>query len=206
MAAARLVRASGVVTPTRWWLVRHAPIARERRGTIVGRTDVPAELPIDGAVLRGLLPVAPAWIVSPARRALSTAEALGAAAWTVEPDLREQDFGAWEGEAWVDLLRSDRLAAAYLDAYDHVRPPGGESLADVRDRVWPALERLAGASLGPDVVMVTHAGPIRCVLAEILGIPLGSVLKLSLDPLSLSVAESAGESWQVHRINQQGFR
>ncbi len=187
---------------TRWWLVRHAPVARERPGTIVGRTDVPARLPIDAAELRQRLPAAPVWVVSAATRALQTASALGAANWIVEPDLREQDFGSWEGATWAEVLERDAHAAAYLAAYDQVRPPRGECLADVRERVWPVISRLAAAGPGPDVVLVMHAGPIRCVLAQILGIPLGSALKLSVDPLSLSLAESAEGSWQVRSINE----
>lgn len=194
----------GGATGTRWWLVRHAPIVPEKRGTIVGRTDAPAGLPIEAATPRRLLPETALWFVSPALRAAQTAAALGATSWATEPDLQEQDFGAWEGKTWAELLRTESLAGRYLEAYDRVRPPRGECLEDVRARVRPVLARLASELSARDVIVVTHAGPIRCLVCDVLGIPLGSALKLSIDHLSVTLLEGQAGAWQVRGVNWGG--
>ncbi len=193
-----------MVGPVRFWLVRHAPIKREARGTIVGRTDVSAELPIAGRLTRAVLPDRALWVASPALRARQTADALGASELRLEPDLLEQDFGVWEGATWDRLLAEEPHAAAFLAAYDRLQPPGGESLDQVRLRAWAALERIAAVAETPDVVLVIHSGPIRCLLAEILGIPLNQALKLSVDHLSVSPIEGGPWGWQVRGINWAG--
>jgi alpha-ribazole phosphatase len=68
---------------------------------------------------------------------------------------REQAFGAWEGKRWDEVD-----GRAYLDQWTTATPPGGESIGDVQARVSAAL-----ADAGDDVLVITHAGPIRCALA-----------------------------------------
>lgn len=56
-----------------------------------------------------------------------------------------------------------------LDAYweDPFRkPPGGESVAEMYDRVHPALDRIATAHPGTGLIIVTHGGPVRVAGAE----------------------------------------
>ena len=186
---------------TRWWLIRHAPIAEPYRGRIVGRTDVEIARPVDVAALRQGLPERPEWVVSPALRARQTAEALGARTWRVVPELAEQDFGRWEGESWTELIDRDPEAARFQEAYDHIRPPGGEALLEVQRRCWSALEALAADPPAPDVVVVAHSGPIRCLVAKILEIPLGVVARLSIDYLSLTRIDGGPDFWQVRAVN-----
>jgi len=188
---------------TRWWLVRHAPIASEWRGRIVGRTDVEADLAFDPAELRAGLPAEAVWLSSPLRRAVQTATALGAPTLHHIDAFAEQDHGDWEGETWSALARTDPEARAYWEAYDRLRPPGGESLEDVQRRVIPAFERLSVEHAGQNLVAVIHAGPIRCLLAHVLGFPLGNALKLSVDHLSVCRLEGMGPHWQVLSLNQR---
>lgn len=81
---------------------------------------------------------------------------------SVETDARitEMDFGAWEGRRW------DALPRAELDAWAadffHARPHGGETVAELRDRVADALRdhRAAGPAL-----LITHAGVLKAAAA-----------------------------------------
>ena len=50
------------------------------------------------------------------------------------------------------------------------RPPGGESFAEMISGSAPAMERLAGAHAGEDVVAVSHGGAIRAAVAHCLRI------------------------------------
>jgi 2,3-bisphosphoglycerate-dependent phosphoglycerate mutase len=89
-----------------------------------------------------------------------------------DPGLREQDLGALEGTSSVT---ADRPADASGDAafdvinqfYDepYTLPPGGESVAQMYDRVHRTLRRLAAARPGAELIVVTHGGPVRVATA-----------------------------------------
>ena len=78
---------------------------------------------------------------------------------TVLPDLREKDFGSWEGLTDVEVL------SRFPDARS--RPWGdAESTDDVAHRVLAALHRIADSHPGGSVVVVAHGGPLRAVRAQ----------------------------------------
>ncbi len=101
-------------------------------------------------------------------RARETAEIVGAALrLPVQLDcrLREANRGDWEGQRFIDIARHQpELYAAWLRAGEHFRFPGGESLAEQRDRVMAALTDIRSSSELP-VLVVCHGGTIRVVLA-----------------------------------------
>jgi probable phosphoglycerate mutase len=103
------------------------------------------------------------WATSPFRRAIETAHRLGAAAPTVEPRLRELDYGEWRGRGLAEV---DALG---VNLGWEGRPPGGESPAEVWGRARGWLDELA-AGPGPDSwVAVTHGGVIRALVGGALG-------------------------------------
>lgn len=67
------------------------------------------------------------------------------------------------GRSFRDLLGRVKTPAA-------VRFPGGESLADLMDRVLPAVAVIRARHEGVTAALVAHDGPIRVVLAEALGL------------------------------------
>jgi len=93
---------------------------------------------------------------SPFVRALETARLLGAAL-GLEPrvveDLREQDFGELRGRSYADY--ADDPSARGLGRWSH-RPPGGETLEEVAQRAGKALDAIAAAHLGQEVIVVSH--------------------------------------------------
>ena len=79
---------------------------------------------------------------------------------TINEDLTEMDFGAWENTLWDDVPRQE--LDAWADDFYHARPHGGESVAMLQTRVRRALKsRPEGA-----VLWVGHAGLYRSLLAE----------------------------------------
>jgi broad specificity phosphatase PhoE len=142
---------------TRLVLCRHAD---------PGRPDAPAEL------ARSLQPITFAAIyTSPLERALATARAIaGGRDLTPTPveDLREIDLGAVDGlpfEEYPKALQQDLLQRPAGAAF-----PGGESFADVRARATRAVDVIVARHPGATVAVVAHAGPIRALLADWLGI------------------------------------
>ncbi|NLP17624.1 MAG: histidine phosphatase family protein [Firmicutes bacterium] len=84
--------------------------------------------------------------------------------------LRELDFGHWEGLSFTEV------EAAYpqevKDAFaqpDAFRPPGGESVVELRARVVKAWEGIIQENRAGTIMIVTHGGPIRVLWGYWLG-------------------------------------
>jgi len=76
---------------------------------------------------------------------------------TAVPDLREREFGTWEGLTDREIL--DRFPQA------HHGPWGdGETPEAMSRRVLEALRRIAETHPGATVLVVSHGGPLRAVL------------------------------------------
>ncbi len=139
-----------------------------------GRADVPlAEAPEAGAA--ALVQTAGASIErivsSPSSRALLVARAVAAqtgAPLHTDDRLQEMDFGAWEQRLWSALPRAeiDAWAAAPL----RYQPGGGESVEQMLTRVRRAWTGIASSA--DTTLVVTHAGPIRCLLHLARGVPI----------------------------------
>jgi broad specificity phosphatase PhoE len=128
---------------------------------------------------------------SPMERARLTAGAVVAALGvplTLVDDLRELSLGEWEGYT-VDEIRArpgDPYARWIRDPVLHL-PPGGEPLPAVQQRALRAVEAIAAAHPdGDDVLIVSHGGLISAFLAHWLGMPLGSIWRLTVGNGSLS--------------------
>ena len=114
------------------------------------------------------------------------AEAIGATP-VVDAAWDEQDFGDWDGASVHDLAREqpDELARLRHDA-TYARP-GGETHAELAERVLAAYSRVVVA--GGTTVVVCHRKPIMVVLADVLGIPHERVWRLAAAPGSLNALE-----------------
>jgi broad specificity phosphatase PhoE len=142
---------------TRLVLCRHAD---------PGAPDAPAEL---AQILRQV-PFAAVY-TSPLERAVATARSI-AEGRNLTPvlvdDLREIDLGAVDGLAFEEY--PSELQEALLRSPATAAFPGGESFADVRARVVPAVDAIVARHKCASVAVVAHAGPIRALLAHWLGI------------------------------------
>jgi broad specificity phosphatase PhoE len=201
------------MTVTRFWLIRHAMVDENARARLYGTMDVAlceATLLEQAPMYRSLarrLPYPAAWKVSPLSRTHRTAAAIFAAGYprvepVIESDLIEQHLGEWQGLVHAALpARLTLPAHAFWPLGGHERPPGGEAIADVIERVGAALERLADVHAGEDVVAVTHGGTIRAGVAHALGIGPDNVLHLSVGNLSLTRLERHPDAWRVVCVN-----
>ena len=101
-----------------------------------------------------------------------------------QPDWDEQDYGDLEGRTIADLAAADpdRLQRLRRDA--SARCPGGESHADLEERVVAAYEREVAA--GGTVVVATHRMAILAVLGHVLGADLEHVWRLAIAPASMT--------------------
>ena len=139
---------------------------------------------------------------SPLRRAYDTAKAIAErTGLDIIPrdDLREIDSGKWQG------LHFDELEEKYAEGYGvwlhnigNAKTPDGESVKELYDRAWSAIEAIAEENPSGVVAVSTHATPIRAILCRLHGctadhmknIPWGS-------NASIAIIEFDSDKWQI---------
>ena len=110
---------------------------------------------------------------------------------------REIGFGAWEGLTPDEIIANDAdaLERFYKDPVRN-RPEGAEPLETFSNRVWQAYTDLSRNHANQNVLIVGHAGVIRAITANILGMDLENVysnLKIEYGGIVTSTIEDAKE-------------
>lgn len=137
-------------------------------------------------------PVDRAW-TSPCPAAAETALALGLQART-DPALRDMDYGDWAGLRLADIPEAE--LARWMQG---IAPPGGESVAALRQRAELWLEHRAGET--GRVVAVTHAAWIRAALISVLDAGPDAFWRIDVAPLSVCRLSYNAGKWVVQSVN-----
>lgn len=139
-------------------------------------------------------------LTSPLTRAIRTAELAGLSGASTDPDLREWDYGGYEGVTTPEVHRTRPDWYLFTDGVapgpeDHP----GESPDEVGRRADRVLAHIEDALAGGDVVLVAHGHFLRVLTARYLGLPAadgrlfqlatGTVSKLSTEHDRPVVAE-----------------
>ncbi|HEY3143680.1 MAG TPA: histidine phosphatase family protein [Acidimicrobiales bacterium] len=148
-------------------------------------------------------PPEPVLYASPLERAQQTAapiaDALGCAIQT-EDDLTDLDIGEWTGmELKVAVKRKEWTAIQRHPS--GFRFPGGESFMDMQARMVAAIERMRAQHPGQLVVAVSHADPIRSLVAHALGSHLDMFQRIMISPGSLTAIAFGDEGPAVLTVN-----
>lgn len=99
-----------------------------------------------------------------AQTAAPVAERLGVPVTAVDA-LRELDVGRWSGSTREQIFARDAVLLADFDGGDpDVRPGGGESRRELRERVREAAACLAEDHPQADLLLVVHRGVIRALV------------------------------------------
>lgn len=100
---------------------------------------------------------------------------------SLEADLQELHFGAWEGRSAAELMQTDAdaLGRFWTDPYAFT-PPGGEPLLAFEARVLGALQRLQARHAGERLLLITHGGVMRLLLAGARGLPPADLLQVDV--------------------------
>jgi alpha-ribazole phosphatase len=171
---------------TTLWLVRHG----QTDWNVEGRYQGHADIPLNETGLSQARKLAEqltgrsfqAIFSSDLIRARVTAEILGQALHLpvqVEPRLREVDQGDWEGMLFKDIaVRYAAEMALRKEDPAGARPPNGESLAELADRIAAAASSIAVAYPESDVLVVSHGLSIATLLAQARGIPITEAYSL----------------------------
>jgi len=142
---------------------------------------------------------------SPLLRAVQTA-AIVAAPHGIEPQpleaLTECDVGRWEGLDWqaIRYLDAENYQRFMLNPAEHGYP-GGESFADVYQRVSVALDELLRLHAGEGILVVAHHVVNRTYLASLMGLAPDQARQVTLDNCGISVVVCEGDSISVSTLN-----
>lgn len=132
---------------------------------------------------------------SPLERARETAapiaRALGQRA-RVRSGLLECDFGEWTGRSLSELSKLPEWSTVQR-APSVFRFPGGESFAEMQFRIVSTLDALRSEHQGGTIVCVSHADPIKAVVAHALGTHLDLFQRIVISTCSITTL-----AWSTH--------
>lgn len=105
--------------------------------------------------------------------------------------LRERHMGRLQGIKIEELQQGEHVEIYQQWLADRInfRVPEAENFIDLGQRIVPAIEELAAAFAGRRVAVAGHAGPIRVMLAHVLGLPLDNIFRLGVNHCSIHVIE-----------------
>ncbi|MBX6372537.1 MAG: bifunctional RNase H/acid phosphatase [Acidothermus sp.] len=128
-------------------------------------------------------------VSSPLARCRQTAAAIAEAVElpvAVDDDLREVDFGLWEGLTFAVVERRWPRELALWLADTAISPPNGESYDELRLRISAVASRIVNRNRGRTVCVVTHSRPIAMFVANALAAPVASIYRLHVEPASIT--------------------
>jgi len=195
------------------FLIRHGEVKWNRENSYIGSTDLPlnahgrsqAGLVAECLAGRNVSAVYSSDLVRARETAEIIAARLGLPVDTV-PDLREVDYGEWEG------LTESEVRERYPEVFvewrlnpSRVRIPGGETFAELRDRAFPAFCRIAQAHAGENIAVVAHKSTNRVILCSILGVDINHYRRIGQGNSALNVIETRKDGRMVvEAINESG--
>jgi alpha-ribazole phosphatase len=116
----------------------------------------------------------------------------------VDPRLQELNFGDWEGQRFDDI---DQVALQnWTDNFATATPPNGESFAELYARTGEFWQELL-ANPCDQVVVVTHAGVIRALLARVLSLPHANAFQFRIDAGSVHKLQCVGDYIYLEYVN-----
>ena len=188
---------------TRLWWVRHGPTHEKN---FVGWRDVPADLSDQALIERvaSYLPDHAIVIASDLRRASATASAIGRNRQRLpdHPDLREFNFGAWDGLHFSEVAERDPdLSRRFWEEPGDLAAPEGESWNTVALRVNAVVDALCAQHVGQDIILIAHIGVIMTQIQRASGSTAYQAMGHKIDNLSVTDMTRRPDGWQIGRIN-----
>jgi broad specificity phosphatase PhoE len=181
-------------------VVRHGRTEENASGLLLGRRVDPGLDPLGVRQAEALATVvsrAHRVVCSPLRRTRETAAALGLPV-TIDERWVEIDYGTLDGTPLAEVP-----AATWAEWRGDIAfvPGGGESLAQVGERVRAACDDLLEEAKTHDVVVVSHVSPIKAAAAWALGAVDEVVWRMYCAPASITEIGTAGPTPSLHSFN-----
>ena len=186
-------------------LLRHGQTSHNADSLLQGQVDLPLDdVGIVQAKRAGAY-ISSRWdvhtiITSPLVRTHQTIEHAGfdPGLVTVDDRWREIDFGDLEGRPVRDAITE---LTEKWSADPEYRPSGGESIQALHDRVTAACAEVTRMASTQNVLVVTHATPIKSAAVWALDGPVSMVLKMWVGLGSISVFDEARGEVRLRELN-----
>jgi alpha-ribazole phosphatase len=194
--------------PTRVYLMRHGEVANGAERRYNGHIDV--DITENGVRqmhrLAGLLAgkvlsaVYSSDLIRSVKGARIIADKAGISPTSLEV-LRERSVGAWEGLTAEEI--KERFPEEYLlwraDLLNY-RPPGGECLLDVKNRILPPYKRIVESHPGAEIALLLHGGVNRIILADALGMEIANLFRIDQAFGALNIIDYFEDGMAVVRL------
>jgi len=116
-------------------------------------------------------------------------------------ELRERSVGKWEG------LTVEEIKSRYPEEYAvwrtdllNYRPPDGECLLDVKNRILPVFKGLVDSHRGQEIGMLLHGGVNRVILADAFGMDLMNLFRIDQSFGALNIIDYHEDGMAVVRL------
>ena len=184
------------------YLIRHTTPLIEA-GICYGQTDLDVTDSFESELkrIRTVLPDLNDPIVysSPLKRCLKLALGLNIKEPIVDQRVIEVTFGDWEMKPWEEVHRQN--PAYWKNGFVEQAPPNGETFRQVYERASSFLDEILNNDKN-EIVVVSHGGTIRTMLAHIIDLPLEKLFYIHLDFGSVSAIEKDERKTRVQFVNR----
>lgn len=194
-------------------LIRHGETDHNKGRLTLGRFDAPLNEQgrAQAAAVAASFRTAPdALYTSPLSRARETALAIGrSTGLAVQEDtaLIEMDVGEMEHLTGVELRERypDFLRRWVSSEVAEARMPGGETLAEVQERAWAAVQSWRAALADGEVVAVSHNFVIGALVCRAIGLPLAEFRRIKHELASRTVLDIGEDGGTLLLLNDQSY-
>jgi len=127
------------------------------------------------------------------KRALDTAQVIAShhgLTVQVEPDLREIEVGELEGLSLAELSTSfGQFLLQWREGKGQEKLPGGESVAELAERVWHSIQRIKEKHANGTVAIVSHFFCVVVAICKALNWPLTTLERIRVQTGSISIVD-----------------
>lgn len=196
---------------TEIYIVRHGQTNSNIRSAYLGHTDV--ELNSQGIEQAKQLSEKLASVrfdeiyTSPLARAVKTAEIIAQRQnllVKMNYGLTERDYGEWDNLTFEEIsAKAPDECQAWLENWIDYAVPGGESARQAHNRIAETVDRIITKNPDKRIVLVSHLGVIRHMIAHLLGMEAEDAWKFTVDNCSVSVIRSDNGKILVMGLNNK---
>lgn len=184
-------------------LVRHTSL-QIQPGICYGQTDVDVAVSFtqEAAATKAKIQhlVLDAVFTSPLQRCVKLANALGFVEARHDDRLKELHFGDWEMQAWDDVPRN--YFDEWAQNYAHMAPPNGETFGQLQARGVIVIQELLNKYHHGHVLLVTHGGMIRALVAHVLNMQLKGLFRINVDYGSVTELDFTDDIPRINYVNR----
>ncbi len=137
---------------------------------------------------------------SPLQRCVKLAHALDKGEVTYDHRLKKLHFGDWEMQAWDDLPRD--YFDEWTQNYSHMAPPNGETFGELQARGVGFIQEAHGKHQNQHLLLITHGGMIRALLAHVLNMPLKGLFRFDVDYASITQLDFSHDIPKINFLNR----